>query len=169
VLRLQNKSVAKPSMWVIATLSQCDCTLSAVRLQKKAVAKTASDYDCKKKTVAKTQVKKCDCKKTSSKKSSMPWHCQIATRLVFADVVATWWKYRWLQHPLHVVATTDVLWLQKRQLQNQNVGDCNLIAVWLHPYSSVIVIAKKKQVKSAIAINQFKKPPCHDTVRLRLG
>jgi hypothetical protein len=41
-----------------------------------------------------------------------------------------------------VVATTDVLWLQKRQLQNQNVGDCNLVAVWLHPYSSVIAIAK---------------------------
>jgi hypothetical protein len=48
------------------------------------------------------------------------------------DVVATWWKYRWLQHPLHVVATADVQQLQKWQLQNQNVGDC------LHPYSSVI-------------------------------
>jgi hypothetical protein len=42
-------------------------------------------------------------------------------------------KYRWLQHPLHVVATSDVQLLQKKwQLQNQNVGDC------LHPYSSVI-------------------------------
>jgi hypothetical protein len=41
-----------------------------------------------------------------------------------------------------VVATTDVQQLQKkRQLQNQNVGDC------LHPYSSVIAIAEKKQVK----------------------
>jgi hypothetical protein len=167
VLRLQKKSVAKPSMWVIATLSQCDCTLSAVWLQKKQLQKQHVTTIAKK-TVAKTQVKKCDCKKTSSKKSSMSWHCQMRLGWCLLDVVATWWKYRWLQHPLHVVATTDVLWLQKRQLQNQNVGDCNLVAVWLHPYSSVIVIAKK-QVKSAIAINQFKKPPCHDTVRLRLG
>jgi hypothetical protein len=28
-----------------------------------------------------------------------------------------------------VVATTDVLRLQKRQSQSQNVGDCNLVAV----------------------------------------
>jgi hypothetical protein len=28
-----------------------------------------------------------------------------------------------------VVATTDVLRLQKIQLQNQNVGDCNIVAV----------------------------------------
>jgi hypothetical protein len=68
------------------------------------------------------------------KKSSMPWNCHIATRLVF-----TWCgcnlvkKCRWLQHPLHVVATSDVQQLQKKwQLQNQNVGDC------LRPYSSVI-------------------------------
>jgi hypothetical protein len=73
-------------------------------------------------------------KKPVQKKSSMPWNCQIATRLVF-----TWCgcnlvkKYRWLQHPLHVVATSDVQQLQKKwQLQNQNVGDC------LRPYSSVI-------------------------------
>jgi hypothetical protein len=51
-----------------------------------------------------------------------------------------------------VIATSFTVWLQpliccnckKKQLQNQNVGDCNLVVVWLHPYSSVIAIAKNR-------------------------
>jgi hypothetical protein len=156
-------------VWMIATLSQVWLQPYSSLIEKKTVTKTASDCDWKKtvakigkklrlqkKTVAKTQVKKCDCKKPFQKKTP----CQDTVRLrlgwYLLDVVATRWKYRWLHHPLHVVVTTDVLQLQKRQLQNQNVGDCNLVVVWLHPYSNVIAIAKK-QVKRAIAINQFKK------------
>jgi hypothetical protein len=51
VLRLQKrakKTVAKTSMWVIATLPQCGCTLIAVCLRlKKTVAETGKKCDCK--------------------------------------------------------------------------------------------------------------------------
>jgi hypothetical protein len=63
------------------------------------------------------QVKKVRLQKTSSKKSSMPWHCQIATRLVFAWCGCNLVNNRRLQHPLHVVATADV-----QQLQNMTVA-----------------------------------------------
>jgi hypothetical protein len=55
---------------------------------KKQLQKTCH-CDCNKKTVAKTKVKKCGCKKTSSKKAS----CHETVRLQFGwcllDVVAT--------------------------------------------------------------------------------
>jgi hypothetical protein len=59
------KYSCKTRMWVIATLSQCDCTLIAVWLR---LEKTG---------------KKCDWNKPVQKKLQS-WHCQIATRLVFA-------------------------------------------------------------------------------------
>jgi hypothetical protein len=107
------KDSCKTSMRVIATLPQCDCNLITVCLQLK-------------KTVAKTG-KKVRLQKNQFKKSSMSWHCQIATRLVFSwcccNLVkirviakqvkvwlqplmccdcknATWWKYGWLQKKL---------------------------------------------------------------------
>jgi hypothetical protein len=88
------------------------------------------------------------------------------------DVVATWWQYRWLQHPLQCVYNHWCAAIAKKQLQNQHVGDCNFVAVWLHPYSSVFAIEKKqlqKQVRKCDCKKPVKKAPCHDTVRLRLG
>jgi hypothetical protein len=80
-----------------------------------------------------------DCKKknSSKKKSTMPWSCQIATRLVFAWCGCNLVKKR------QVIATSKTcgcnIWCaaiaKKRQLQNQDVGDC------LRPYSSVIATA----------------------------
>jgi hypothetical protein len=71
-------------------------TTDVPRLQKKQLQK---------KHVTAVATKKNSCKKNQfKKKSSRPWNCQIATRLVFAwcgcNLVK---KYRWLQHPLHVV------------------------------------------------------------------
>jgi hypothetical protein len=79
VLRLQKrakKTVAKTSMWVIATLPQCGCTLIAVCLRLK-------------KTVAETG-KKVRLQKSSSKKA--PCHDTVRLRLGWCllDVVATW-------------------------------------------------------------------------------
>jgi hypothetical protein len=118
-------------MCVITTLSQCDCDLIAVWLQKK-VAKTACDCDCKKRS-------KCDCKKPVQK-SSMPWHCQIATRLVFAWCGCNLVKIR-------VIAKSVTVWLQplmccdckKSSWKKQHVCDCNLVAcAWLQSYRTVI-------------------------------
>jgi hypothetical protein len=61
------KTVAKNSICVIATLSQCDCTPYRSVINKKTVAKTTCDCDCIKKQLQKIG-KKVRLQKTSSKK-----------------------------------------------------------------------------------------------------
>jgi hypothetical protein len=120
-----------------------------------------------KKTVAK-KGKKCNCRKPVQK-SSMVGHCQIATRLVFAWCGCDLVKIR-------VIAKSVTVWLQplmccdcKKAVAKtsmcviatlSHVRDCNLIAVWLQPYRSVIA---KNSCKNSITL-RLKKPvqkaPC---------
>jgi hypothetical protein len=93
---IAKKVVAKNSMCVIATLSQCDCRIT--------IAKTACDCDCKKQLQKIGE--KCNCRKPVQK-SSMTRHCQIATRLVFASCGCDLVKIR-------VIAKSVTVWLQLR-------------------------------------------------------
>jgi hypothetical protein len=95
----------------------------------------------------------------------MPWSCQIATRLVFAWCGCNLVKKR------QVIATSKTcgcnIWCaaiaKKRQLQNQDVGDC------LRPYSSVIATAayvcfgkkRKKNNWASVWLQQFGKRDCN--------
>jgi hypothetical protein len=76
------KDSCKTRMWVIATLSQCDCTLIAVWLR---LQKTG---------------KKCDCNKHVKKKAPCHYTVRLRLGLYLLDVVASWWKYGWLQNKL---------------------------------------------------------------------
>jgi hypothetical protein len=128
VLRLQKK-VAKPSMCVIATFSQCDCTLSAVWLQKKTVTRIACDCDWK--NSCKKHVKKYDCKKPVQKKATC--HDTVRLRLGWCllDVVVTLWQYRWLQHPLQCGCNHWCAAIAKKTVANPAWG-------WLQLCRSVI-------------------------------
>jgi hypothetical protein len=114
VLRLQKKDSCIPECGWLQILSQCDCTLIAVwlRLQK--------------------LVKKCDCNKPVQKKLNAMTLSKLRLHWSLFDVVATWWKYKWLQTSLTVwLQTVDVLRLQKTQLHKQTCA-------WLQFYRSVI-------------------------------
>jgi hypothetical protein len=77
----------------------------------------------------KKQVKRCDCNKPV-KKSSMSWHCQIVTRLVFA-----WYGCNLVK--IQMIATSFtcgcnhwcVAIAKKTVARPENIGDCNLVAV----------------------------------------